>query len=294
MTEAAKDGATYDFRAPKQIADDVDSMLTQWHAQLGRLVSEGWQEELGLGVQWEHQDLDTTTLAAASDQFTTGEPAFVFATVGYEGLPKSFLFAIPRPLLVGALATLLGDDVEEMPEDRALTDIELSVVEIGFQQLAQAMTDGQPCDKPLVCEFRELLSERDCTSNFSEQDPLVLSRFRMTASFGEQVGYCLIAQESILELLTRVAECKPNNDGANKIQDTLRELPVGMVVRLGTTEVHVSELMKLQPGDVLMLNQRVAQPLSMDIGKQTKFRGWPGRVGNRQAFQVSEVVVEET
>ena len=51
--------------------------------------------------------------------------------------------------------------------------------------------------------------------------------------------------------------------------------------------------MNLRPGDVLILDQRVNEPLWGEVATAVKFRGWPGRVGRRQAVQITGWVKPE-
>jgi flagellar motor switch protein FliM len=65
------------------------------------------------------------------------------------------------------------------------------------------------------------------------------------------------------------------------------------VIRLGQAKLHVSELLNLRPGDVVVLDQRVSEPLSIEVCGTRKYVGWPGRVGNRQAFQIQGMVEDQ-
>jgi flagellar motor switch protein FliM len=91
--------------------------------------------------------------------------------------------------------------------------------------------------------------------------------------------------------MTNVSECRQAEaQGSASLEQTIHQIPMQVVVHLGKANVHVSDLMHLQPGDIVILDQRVSDPLSAEVGELTKFLGWPGRVGTRQAFQVTEMV----
>jgi len=49
----------------------------------------------------------------------------------------------------------------------------------------------------------------------------------------------------------------------------------------------------LQPGDVIVLDQTVDQPLRASVGQRELFAGSPGTRGKRLAFQVSGVVDDD-
>ena len=67
------------------------------------------------------------------------------------------------------------------------------------------------------------------------------------------------------------------------------EIKVPLTVEVGRTSVPVSRLANLAPGDVLVLDQRINEPLPLVVGERVKFHGWLGRNGNRQLFKISDV-----
>jgi len=49
----------------------------------------------------------------------------------------------------------------------------------------------------------------------------------------------------------------------------------------------MSELAALTAGDVIILDQRIGEPLLATVGDVPVFWGWPGRLGMRQAYQIA-------
>ena len=70
----------------------------------------------------------------------------------------------------------------------------------------------------------------------------------------------------------------------------MEELPLDITVVLGTVELTLGELARLMVGDVIILDQRVSDPLPAFLAGENKCRGWPGRVGSRQAFEIQSFV----
>ena len=70
--------------------------------------------------------------------------------------------------------------------------------------------------------------------------------------------------------------------GKERADDWLEEPP--------GAEVPLSRLAGLAEGDLLILGQRVTDPLTAKVAEADKFRVWPGRVGRRQAVRVESPV----
>ena len=75
--------------------------------------------------------------------------------------------------------------------------------------------------------------------------------------------------------------------------NTIRKIPLEVVVGLGRTSIHVADLVNLQVGDIVILNQRVSDPLYAEVAGTVKYLGWPGRLGTRQAFQIGSLVAPD-
>jgi flagellar motor switch protein FliM len=66
-------------------------------------------------------------------------------------------------------------------------------------------------------------------------------------------------------------------------------MPVSVLLRamLGGARVDAGELAALEPGDVIVLDSLVADPLRVSIGNCERFAGFPGTHGRKMALQVS-------
>jgi len=59
---------------------------------------------------------------------------------------------------------------------------------------------------------------------------------------------------------------------------------------LGQASVTVRELLELEVGDVLPIDTKISDDLSMLIGLREKFKCKPGVVGNKLAVQITQVI----
>jgi len=68
---------------------------------------------------------------------------------------------------------------------------------------------------------------------------------------------------------------------------------VPLTVELGKITVTVGEMLDLSVGDVVRLDSRVNEELSVIIGQHQKFKCKPGSSNNRIAVQITRSVTEE-
>lgn len=74
------------------------------------------------------------------------------------------------------------------------------------------------------------------------------------------------------------------------LQRHLEETPVTLRVVLGRSCLTLQEILSLEPGDVLQLDQRVDEPLPVEVGESTFFLGRPGEASGRLAVQLERWV----
>ena len=78
-----------------------------------------------------------------------------------------------------------------------------------------------------------------------------------------------------------------NTENLNILKNKLVSVDVNVVAEVGTIKVLVRDVLALQAGDVIRLdNVRVGDPFSINIGTKQKFLCKPGVVGKKMAVQI--------
>ena len=77
-------------------------------------------------------------------------------------------------------------------------------------------------------------------------------------------------------------------------ESAIRTMDVEMRAELGHTNLLLSDLMRLEEGDVILLNQRKDEPIKVYIGDEVKLKAAPGKAGNRRALRVMNVLNTDT
>ena len=119
---------------------------------------------------------------------------------------------------------------------------------------------------------------------------LALCRFQLEGPFGMQPLFLLIPEELVNVFVEKQVDQQQIEEQVPHItEDLIRDIPLQVVVRLGATSLDVADLSRLRPGDVLVLDQRVTEPVFADIQGELELTAWAGREGNRQAIQVIQL-----
>jgi flagellar motor switch protein FliM len=79
-----------------------------------------------------------------------------------------------------------------------------------------------------------------------------------------------------------------------RLKRRIQEVQVGLLVELGRTTVKGRDLLSLDVGDILMLDQDVGEPLTVKVEGVPKFKAFPGTYRGYKAFHVHEPIMPVT
>lgn len=280
----------YNFRKPDRLAGTLEHRLSAWLRAACQLAVAKGARHLPFRIEMAPHGLE---MAPPAEVLGRLSEAMIAYRVAFAGEPPNMMFVWPRPLALALVAGLLGESPEALPEDRELSAVELSLCEYLMQSLpAIVLQETWTGTTPLKLAVSERESSPRWTRLFVKAEQVLQCAFTMRGSFGEQDWYWLAPHHVMQELVNRAGEEEPaliQQDAPRKLETLVRELPVEVAVELGMVELSLSQLAGLAPGDLLILNQRVSEPLTVRVDNRAKFRGWPGRVGSRQSLQIESL-----
>lgn len=276
----------YNFQKPGPLASALEHQFASWLKTVCALATRQWRKQLpgNIEVQFARSDFERACDALAG----IADGAVGFRVTLHERLPT--LVVWPRPVMLGIVAALQGAAGTELPADRELTLIEDALFEFFLKDLllppfVETWSGRLPIHP--VIGIREINPR--WSRLFGSDESLVVTRFRLKTPFGDHDWTWLLPKKGLLESLWRETETAEAAAAVRqRLETSVRDLPVDVTVTLGSVELQLSQLAQLNVGDVIVLDQRIHQPLQVSIADQTKLCGWPGRHGNRQVLQIAD------
>jgi flagellar motor switch protein FliM len=201
----------------------------------------------------------------------------------------NILIVMRRPFLIALLAGFLGEAPEALPEDRDPTDLEASLVEYVVRELfLDPLERGWPSPDPIRLTAGSPGAPRASWAG-PPSDMILLASITATTPFGDQQIHLMLTRTGRWDRLSSLPPGRgPQTDPAirKQIEALVREMPVDLAVVLGTVELTMSAVARLKAGDVVVLRQKVTDPLDGLVAGSRKFRVWPGAVGAKAAIQI--------
>ena len=275
---AELENAAYDFRQPARLAEDVATSVGQWQKRIASLLP----EKLSSHVPSLRCDAAPPEVGPP-DKVAPPHPLLAFRVLVADA--HETILGIHRPLAVTLVTAMLGESPETLCEDRELTLVEQSLFELVVRDLVELLDES---GQPLGISVKLIGGERrtQFIRLFPPNQSISMLKFQLDGDFGGAL-FCWTWPQGVLEALM---ESNEPPAASPHLPELAQRMPFEVVVRLGSAHLTVQQLTQLKPGDIVVLDQPVAEPLVADIGGQEKLRVWPGREGHRLAVQVAEVV----
>ena len=273
----------FDFRKPCALAVEVEQRLRAWQESTTRRTNQRWEQLLPIPLVWTPdrvQPQHAATLAYES-------PVVAFE-MDVNQTPGGVALVLPRSFALTVVHDLLEQEVTELAEDKVLTALEETMLRYVCESFAEGCNETQPVTPS--CQLSAFHAKPDLERMFQDAGDVVVIRFALEGPFGRQLIDWIWQEELITALFSSPTAMEPSAESAAHLEHTAREIPFELVVRLGSTPMRISQLSSLSPGDVIQLDQRIAEPLVAFIRSRPCFSGWAGRIGKSQAFQVAGVL----
>jgi flagellar motor switch protein FliM len=263
----------YNFQKPGPLASAQEQQFSGWLRQACALATRIWQKQLPGELSVEYRGCEALRAADALQALPDG--VLGWRVLLHERLTTVMIW--PRPLTLGVVAGLLGDLIAELPADRDMTAVEDSLFEFFLhEQLLPKFLETWTGRVPL----RPVLDAKEPHPRwlrvYEQDESLMVTTLALTGPFGAHEWRDLAVAEESAAVQRR-------------LQVLVREMPVEITVKLGTAQLPLAQLAHLQAGDLIVLDQRINQPLKASVAGRDKLSGWPGRQGNRQVLQIDRI-----
>lgn len=275
----------FDFRKPCRLPVEIEAQLRKWQEDVCAYAPEILRPLLRSELSCKPLPLETVHPSDALNGTT-----FVAFRVRYQDHATNTLLAFDLRLAKTLVSIMLQGEAEEEPDDRPVTDIEQALLEMLAQQWLQAIGAVSPEGVSCNLQLQSFIAQPRLNLFFPADQDLIVLRYEVgTSPNPGQIAW--IWTEGLTEKLFdgTATDVDAEQSSTGEVQDVAMRIRFDVTVRLGSARLHVSELANLREGDVIVLDQRVSDTMPAFVDERCIFHGWPGRVGNRQAFQVESV-----
>jgi flagellar motor switch protein FliM len=282
----------YDFKRPDKFSKEQIRTVSIMHETFARLTTTSLSAQLRSLVQVHVASVDQLTY----EEFIRSIPnPTTLAVINMDPLKGSAILEIDPAITFSIIDRLFGGQGEGTKVTRDLTDIEQSVMESIIVRILGNMREAWS----QVIDLRPRLGQIETNPQFAQIVPptemVVLVTLETKVGDVEgMMNFCIpyLTIEPIISKLSAQYWYSTVRRGAttenlNILRDRLSTIAVTMVAEIGAMDLTVRDVLSLQAGDVVRLqNTRTTDPMHLKIGDRPKFLCKPGQIGNKLAVQI--------
>ncbi len=291
--EKKKTVKPYDFRRPNKIAKDQMRTLVMLHENFSRRLGTSLSAYLRTMVQMEVASVDHMTY----EEFTRSlSNPTVINVLFIKRLEGNIILEFTPNLAFAIIDRLLGGSGGGDYTARELTEIEQRVIRQVVTRFFPSMSEAWSNVFRLEPEYVEMETNPLFTQFIPPSDMVIL--VTMHLKIAETSGlmnlcYPFTVLEPLLPRLSAQSWFGSSRknftpEAFETLKTRLKEAEIPVKVELGTASISIRELLNLSKGDAIKLDQEIKTPLTVRIGEETKYAGFPGlSKNNKVAVQLS-------
>ena len=287
-----KDYPIYDFVTASKVERPLARALKVWLDKFAKMFVERWKEFAPSEIQVSSLAIDS--ISFENQQAKWQQPALGAPIIINHGAVNGMIVAERVEILL-LLMEILCEGLTDKPQDRELTSVETSLCQLLFDQTLSTFGEAWPDKEILPTELEPLDWQPQRCRLFPPQHDVLVTGFEIKTSSAEETGPArlqwVFAKDEMKKLLGVESTVDAAAANGQKISaENISKILVDVSAALGSTELDMHELIQLDAGDVVKLDQRIEQPLILFVNDQPVFEAWPGRNGDKQCFQVESII----
>jgi flagellar motor switch protein FliM len=228
----------------------------------------------------------------------------ILSVFSMDPLPGSGMIQVDLNLVFSIIDRLLGGPGWFPQHLRDLTDIERTLMQRFMARMLNSYRESWNYLLTLSLKIEALDSNRQFIPRIIPLDQIV-AFISCELKIGEMSGvmnFCLpyLVLQSIGGQLqdfqwspTVVAGRGTTDEDIAQLARNVERASIDLRVELGKTVVSLRDLIALQPGDLVLFDKPVSQPLVATVNEREKFKVFPGVNRDKLAVRVAQIVENE-
>ncbi|MFD0616722.1 MULTISPECIES: flagellar motor switch protein FliM [Paenibacillus] len=295
--ESQKKIRSYDFKRAVRFSKDHIRSLTRIHENFARYLTTYFSAQLRTFVQISVVQVEQLPY----DEFIRSIPKMTILNIfEAEPLEGRMVLEVHPNVAFAMVDRLLGGTGVAPSKITALTEIETMVMERIFSRAFDSLQEAWKTVIDIAPRLEALETNPQFMQIVSPNETIAL--ISLSTKIGDTTGMinlCIphVVIEPIMPRLSVhhwfVSQKKSRvPEEVEVLRQRVNKARLPLIAELGNSQISIREFLSLSVGDVITLEKKVEDGLSIRVGEKLKFLGSPGVVKDRVAIQIDEIVSE--
>ena len=288
----------YDFARPSKFSKEHLRTLEIIFEHYGRLLSTNLPVYLRKNIQVEVVNSDAVTYSEFANSLSN---PMLLGVINFAPLKGNILLEMATNIGYAMVDRMLGGLGEPLAKAREFSEIELLIIERLLTVCVNLLRE--PWKN--VVELSPRLERIETNSQFAQiiSPSEMIAIITINIKIGDVEGLmnvCLpyITLDLVMDKLNTKfwyssQQEKEEISYSNMVENLLEKAPIPVKAVLGNSSFSISDFAGLHIGDIIRLDTKVEDELSIYVGSMRKFTALPGVSGDNYAVRVTSIIREE-
>lgn len=288
----------YDFARPSKFSKEHLRTLEIIYEHYGRLLSTNLPLYLRKSVQISVASSETVVFSEFSNALSN---PVILGIINFRPLVGQIILEISPNLGFAMIDRMLGGFGNPLEKERDFSEIELVILEKIMVLCMQLMKD--PWKN--VIDVNPFLERIETNPQFAQiiapNDMIAI--VTLNVKIGDVDGFmnvCLpfSTVEDVMDKLNTKFWYSTMKEGSDEdysqyVEAMIRRVDAPVKAQLGRSVISVNDFVNLQVGDIIRLDTKATDELSVYVGNIKKFTAMPGKSDDNYAVRITSVIREE-
>ncbi|WP_040211183.1 flagellar motor switch protein FliM [Clostridium polynesiense] len=285
----------YDFRSPQKFSKDHIRTLELIHDNFSRIISNFLTAQVRANVKVNIVSVQQITY----EEFIHSIPNPTIMTIfKMNPLNGSILFETNPQFVDQVLDVLLGGNGSRKFRLREFTDIDKNIIKKINTGLLNNLKLAWEDIMDVTIEVEDVETNPALNQTLAPNEPVALITFSVEMGKNSSfINLCIpyLSIEKFLEKLVVQYWFQSSDDEAMKvskelIRNRLNVVDVSVSAVLGSTNITVDDFLKLSINDVITLNNKCTNPITVKVEDEKCYLAKPGLIGKNFGVTVLDII----
>lgn len=293
-----KETLNYDFKHPKLVSKEQMRSLRSLHETFARNLSVALTNSLRTMVDVRLNAIDQVVYSEFVQSIASPSALFLFSV---EELGGEAVLEIDPRFCIYAVEKQSGGTSKDMFYRREMTSIEERIMSRTMHKIYGELSEAWEPFMKFSIEQHSYESNPENIQIISAVEPAIVVFYQIQvydspATLNICYPYALLEEalsNSLLKYSNQMRREELSPSQKNVYEKQIKKVSVPVQAVLGETKITIEELVNLEVGDAITLDQRIDDPVKIKVNNRFKMKGYPGTLHKFRAIKIYDILTHK-
>lgn len=288
----------YDFKHPKLVSKEIMRILHNIHEEFSRNLTRILSNALGLRVEIMVWDIDQVVISEYLNSIEAPNVLYLFKIEEFDDWA---LMQIDPGFCMFLIERQSGSDDELIGPRRVMTRIEEKILSRTTNKILSELSQAWSSHIGVTIKQFNYESKPENIHTIPAVEPALVVEFQVIV--GEQpvmMNICYpydLLKEPMNNFFyksdRKILKEALSPEQQEEYEKHLKNVMIPLQALLGQTKITVNQLISLQDGDIIKLEQQIDEPLLIKVNQKGMMKGYPGAINGKRAVKIFDINNEQ-